>query len=253
MLFFKLKLIIFFIFQVGTPLNQHYPHSFREKTYLRKGFPRGWHVSSMNLVAAVAEGLNRDPEKLRTTFDLIYDLVKPSSKHRNVICHGDLWPNNMMFNDVPHCVLVDFQTIRYAPLVLDILQFLYLNTTRQYREKNERHLIAFYHSVLEETIKNNDKTQKAEIPTLEEVIASYEDFRLFGTVAPCLYFPIHLIDQQFVMDNPLKDSEGFENFVVGDRVEVTLAAMKKDTWFKNKIEQAVIEFSEVSEGNVLHK
>lgn len=210
-------------------------------------------MSSMEIASAVAKNLGRDPEKLKRVFESIYDLVKPSSKHRNVICHNDLWPNNMMFDDIPKCVLVDFQTITYAPLAQDILKLLYLNTTREYRDKNERSLIEYYHSVLEETIGNNDADKKVEIPTLEEVLSAYDDLRLLGAVAPCLYFPIHLIDKEIVKDNTVKkDSEKFEDFVVGSRVEVTLAAMKKDVWFKNKIEQAVIEFSEICEGKAIY-
>lgn len=202
----------------------------------------------MNVVAAIAENLGRDSDKLRKSFELVYDLLKPSSTHRNVICHSDLWPNNMMFDDEFRCVLLDFQTIRYAPLALDILSLLYLNTTREHREKNESQLITHYHSVLEESIKNNDTTKKAKIPSLEEVLTAYNDLRLMGPVLTCFYFPLHLIDKEIVKEHLYKRSESFENFAVGDRVEVTFAAMKKDPSFKNKIEQAVIEFSEICDG-----
>lgn len=42
----------------------------------------------------------------------------PSKKHRNVLCHGDLWSHNLLFkydaNRNPvDCCLIDFQLARY--------------------------------------------------------------------------------------------------------------------------------------------
>lgn len=57
-----------------------------------------------------------------------------------VICHGDLWINNMMFQNDPTTGrpitvrLLDLQTMRYSSPVFDILHFVYTSTKRDMRD-----------------------------------------------------------------------------------------------------------------------
>ncbi|XP_076395373.1 uncharacterized protein LOC100880123 [Megachile rotundata] len=76
-------------------------------------------------------------------------LLQPSTKFRNVVCHRDIWANNIMFkrdaNGKPvGCYLVDFQFLRYSPPALDFTVFLYLNTDRKARRECWDQLVNVY-------------------------------------------------------------------------------------------------------------
>lgn len=70
----------------------------------------------------------------------------------NVMCHGDLWINNLMFkydntNDDHQVIgvkLIDLQTVRYASPIIDILHFFYSSTRSSLRENYLDQLLADY-------------------------------------------------------------------------------------------------------------
>jgi Ecdysteroid kinase-like family len=75
--------------------------------------------------------------------------VKENSKW-NVLAHGDLWVNNLMFraNDCLQVKLIDLQTVRYTSLCIDIIHFLYSSTIRPIRMTYYDSLIEDYHCAL---------------------------------------------------------------------------------------------------------
>ncbi|KAJ8680538.1 hypothetical protein QAD02_016325 [Eretmocerus hayati] len=228
-------------------LGKLYPGSFREKTYTKSGGAVRWLQAGINLAVAVADRLGYNSLRLRQSFDQIFDVVRPSQKYRNVICHGDLWTNNLMFDDakpIPKCILVDFQFIRYGPMVLDILQLIYLSTTKAYRKENEKELIHFYYSILNETILKNKETAETISPKLHDILDAYEDLRLYGCFIASLQFPIALLDPEIVKENT-KDSESYEKFIFGDRTDVTLAYMQKNEFYRRIIEESIGELVEI--------
>lgn len=74
------------------------------------------------------------------TITSLPQLLQPSTEFRNVVCHRDIWSNNMMFKKDStgkpiDCYLVDFQFLRYSPPGLDFMIFLYLATDRATRRR----------------------------------------------------------------------------------------------------------------------
>lgn len=194
----------------------------------------------------MAEKCGIQSKKLRDAFDNQNKLTETSDKYRNVICHGDLWTNNIMFDDtkpMPRCVFVDYQCIRYAPLVLDILQLLYVNSSRSYREKYEKELIEFYHGVLLKSVKFNNTIKTGDLPSLEEIMNAYSHYRLFGICIANLYLSFVLIDSKTI--NEKLESDGFFETLFGDRIKFTLEYMKKDFLYKTRVEEAVRELAEM--------
>ncbi|KAG7190932.1 hypothetical protein KM043_006987 [Ampulex compressa] len=106
-------------------------------------------------VVDLIEGLNDDERLfLKNRIDewgrALPQLLKPSEKIRNVICHRDIWANNIMFKydssgEPVGCYLVDFQFLRYCPPALDFMFFLYLATDRKTREDHFEDLLKLYH------------------------------------------------------------------------------------------------------------
>lgn len=68
----------------------------------------------------------------------------------NVMCHGDLWVNNLMFrydgrtDRVADVRLIDLQTARCASPVIDILHFVFTSTERSMRDAHLDELLQCY-------------------------------------------------------------------------------------------------------------
>lgn len=99
--------------------------------------------------------------------------VKNSSENWKVVCHGDLWINNLMFHyqdgKVNNVKLVDLQTIRYTNLTCDILMLLYSSTEGAMRSKHMDQLIEIYHESLISSLRDylENKSYRQELATLE--------------------------------------------------------------------------------------
>lgn len=103
-------------------------------------------------------------EKLQSKlFSKIQDFIINSKESLNVMCHGDLWVNNIMFKNVavatgddnitsshvnytiPSAVkFIDLQAMRYTSPVFDILHFIYTSTKRELRETYLKSLLQTY-------------------------------------------------------------------------------------------------------------
>lgn len=82
-------------------------------------------------------------------FKIMYECVVDVDEPWAVLCHGDLWINNLLFkynksNVCDGVKLVDLQTMRYTSPVIDILHFLYTSTEYQLREKYLDQLLLDY-------------------------------------------------------------------------------------------------------------
>ncbi|XP_022213685.2 uncharacterized protein LOC111068501 [Drosophila obscura] len=67
----------------------------------------------------------------------------------SVICHGDLWVNNIMFRSQPEEVIFfDLQAMRRTSPVFDILHFIYTSTRRRLRDDHTDTLLAAYAEAL---------------------------------------------------------------------------------------------------------
>ncbi|XP_072389490.1 uncharacterized protein [Diabrotica undecimpunctata] len=117
----------------------------------------------------------------------IYEVVKKSGKYRNVITHGDLWRTNLFYKtdsnkQLEHCVLLDFQLIRYAPQALDILMLLHVNATKEVLEKRMQDLLHVYYSDLRSILHNFD-IDLEKITPFDDLVQSVHDLKLFGVFA----------------------------------------------------------------------
>lgn len=82
-------------------------------------------------------------------FQIMYNCVVDVDEPWTVLCHGDLWVNNLMFryNASKQCVgvrLVDLQTMRYSSPAIDILHFFYTSTEFAVRHQHMDQLLRDY-------------------------------------------------------------------------------------------------------------
>lgn len=95
-------------------------------------------------------------KKLAKLFEQLEENLKPSNEFINVICHGDLRKENLLFtyeNDVPvDCKLTNCYFIHYSPPGNDVLFFLN-NYTNEKQKKHFREYLEFYFQCLNENLK----------------------------------------------------------------------------------------------------
>lgn len=110
---------------------------------------------SVNGLLALAEMISEDSTNLEG-LKSIFSSNESSGFNdlRCVLLHADLWNNNFLFkydgDQILESKLIDFQTIKYGPPCLDVLQFIYSNTRKALRDDHLNDLLSFYYKELDE-------------------------------------------------------------------------------------------------------
>lgn len=116
--------------------------------------------------------------KGRKLFDIMMNHVNNSNDEWNVIVHGDMWSNNIMFNygrngRVNYAKFVDLQTLRYSNLACDILMVMFSSTKYKMRMQHMDGLIDIYRNSLVRTLREYLKgTYSCELMELEKFYTS---------------------------------------------------------------------------------
>uniref|UniRef100_A0A1B6F250 CHK kinase-like domain-containing protein n=1 Tax=Cuerna arida TaxID=1464854 RepID=A0A1B6F250_9HEMI len=101
--------------------------------------------------------------------------TKPKPGRFNVLNHGDVWVNNMMFkynaNKEPIDVkLLDFQISRYSTPVFDLLYFMYTSANDDVRDNHQLELFELYVKTLNEGLEQVGCTERLTIEEVKEDI-----------------------------------------------------------------------------------
>ncbi|XP_003708111.2 uncharacterized protein LOC100876107 [Megachile rotundata] len=232
--------------RLGTSLKKLYPAAFVENAFSHTGKTRTWFDVSVKAIVAVAKHLGLDESLLPKACEEVFPAMEMSSVKKNVVSHGDLWGNNLMFNDEEpsHCVLIDFQLLRYSPLAHDVAQFLYLCTERDFRTTWEENMLKHYYNVLCETLKFS-RQSNVDIPSWSELIQGMEEQRLGALITACVYFQTVLMDKHLSADL-LNDADSYHQFEFENRDEIILRTMKTDSVYCRRLADAVTELVDLS-------
>jgi hypothetical protein len=156
-------------------------------------------------------------------FNIMKNHVTNSEDKWNVIVHGDLWTNNIMFHygkngRVNYAKFVDLQTLRYSNLVCDILMVIFSSTKFKMRQQYMDELIDIYRNslidTLREHLKGNYSCELAELEelyTTESIKQEIERRSLFGLgmalwFLPAITFVANVKDIDSLL-NSLNDSD----------------------------------------------
>lgn len=226
--------------KLGKKLNDAFPDAFAEKMYCKSNkFGRGTVVGYETNVL-LAEKFGFDSSLIPKIHDRVYERVRAMDGECNVICHGDLWKNNLLFNDIEqNCILVDFQLLRYASVAVDIGMLLYLHTTEEDRKKFESSLLKHYYSVLYDTLLLNN-VPKSEIPKYESILKEFNEHRLVGLTYASLYSPgIHQNpdDLADIMNDPVKLKKWF----LKERIDFIIASIDKNLVYEKLLKDIMTE------------
>ncbi|XP_011503026.1 PREDICTED: uncharacterized protein LOC105366318 [Ceratosolen solmsi marchali] len=135
---------------------------------------------SIDTLVLIAKRFNVDIALVTKIANCAHEMAKTNTTGFNVIFHGDLWKNNLIFDDAqsPNCILIDYQLLRYHSPITDICMLLYLNAIPQFPRQSEMYLLKHYYSVLRSVIDENDC--KLNIPTYDSIMKDYQKYRLVG-------------------------------------------------------------------------
>lgn len=232
--------------RLGTPLKEVYPEAFMENAFCEDGKTRTWFDVSVKAIVAIAEHLGLDASLIPKACELVFPAMEMSSTKRNVISHGDLWGNNLMFSNTapPKCLLVDFQLLRYSPMAHDVVQLLYLVADHDFRVTWEKTMLKHYYSVLCEII-NSTKAIAVEVPSWSELVEGMEEQRLAAVITAAIYFQTVLLDAKTGAEI-LNDPDSYNDFEFKDRNETVLRVMKIDPVYCKRVTEAVTELVQLS-------
>lgn len=235
----------------GTHIPEKYPEVLKESLFRKPDGETPDECLTMSChygVSKWAEKFSSDiPSNIREeTFNKvcenILELVKPSKIHKNVLCHGDPWGNNIMYryqDGVPvDGILVDFQAARFAPPAIDLMQFLYVALSKDTRDKHGEELKEVYYSRLAETLCSHGVDIERILPRgeFEETCQVYKDF---GICVRLYYSYITRVPGQYLLP-AVKSVDSFLGFMIRGDPQIPIAAAE-DNDYKEELCDAIRE------------
>lgn len=192
------------------------------------------------------EMCRRISEKLPMVHQTSLDLVRRSERFRNVVCHGDLWSNNIMFthdeSGKPDGLkFLDYQFVRYLPPTTDIMFFLYTSTRRQFREENEENLLRLYHNQLMQTLTTHGLSR--DLLPEEQFRESCDEMRQLGRIMSAVYALTILMPDDF-LPAVLTSEEENMRFSFDDRSPEVCKCFHTDEIFRERSTEIMEEFIE---------
>ncbi|XP_055386263.1 uncharacterized protein LOC129615189 [Condylostylus longicornis] len=246
--------------RIGKPINDIFHDSLPENAYPTdtKGSRYAYVMKSIATLTEILEAIpkyknsmkwnyikNEFPKQLKK----IFEFAKISKEFRNVINHGDLWANNVMFRyeidqitqkqQIVDCRMVDFQLARFAPPMLDVITVLTIPTSRKFREDNLEKLVKKYYGFLENNLFQHEMNLNGILP-LEEFMKSLDYYRLAGLIESCLFSHLTILPTDLTTSF-LNNSTEFAEFLKNRRGELCLLAFNKDKIYRERLTDMISE------------
>lgn len=168
-------------------------------------------------------------------------------RFKNVLLHGDLWANNVLYRKnkqgkVTDAMILDFQLARYGPPAHDLMMSLYLIQTRDFRQKHEAALLDRYYRKFSQELAAEGLDAKKLFPR-QELDASCTYYREYAILNCIAYFQLILTPSHFV-GQFLASPELFDKNMYSDRSEMIVASYKGDDLCRSRITEAMMEMVE---------
>lgn len=135
-------------------------------------------------------------------FDEYFQCTKLKPDKFNVLNHGDIWTNNIMFKD-DKLRLLDYQLSMYGSPVMDFIQLLISSANGDIIKEHFDELLKHYHTNLSTNLKLLE--YKKSIPTMTDLHLSLYDHRswiiqvLNGSLAMALMPPLKELDLDSIL------------------------------------------------------
>lgn len=131
-------------------------------------------------------------------FKLITKTIEFDENSPNVLCHGDMWSNNLMFKYTEGKLVdvkaVDYQLPFYGTPAKDIFNFMMTSWQMDIRIKEFKNFIKFYQENLESNLKI--LKYKKSIPTFEDVYGEMMKRKFLMAAMTVELLPFPMVDKQ---------------------------------------------------------
>lgn len=163
-------------------------------------------VKTVAGIAAKMDGCQAAAEYLSNKVECIADsvlkMVEPKATGLNVLNHGDLWSNNMLFkhNDDEEVVdvkFIDFQILRYGSPALDLIYFLWTSSREEVREMRLEDLYHIYLETLNNTLEELGCEERLTEEEFRQDLKAATDWII---IAICCFLPMMQIESEDVLD-----------------------------------------------------
>ncbi|XP_004923686.1 uncharacterized protein LOC114251968 [Bombyx mandarina] len=166
----------------------------------------------------------------------------------NVLIHKDLWANNIMFKyedcNPNNAVIIDYQCIRYSAPTFDVMTFLYLTTSKSFRQQHETGIFEHYYTIFSKHLNENTKLRLKRIGyNWEEFLKSCENSRMFGIFQALGICPYILLDPKTAAAT-FDDPETFQKHNFEDRSAPLIRYARTCNVYRERLVELSEEFVE---------
>lgn len=240
--------------QYNKNLRDEFPHCMQETLWPeRDGRAKAMFDAAVKGIVSMIDLVTELDEEQRGAFkDTVVELcanhtgkLSPSEKHKNVLCHGDLWANNILYKydnegRPVECCLIDFQLARYNPPAHDILCFLQFTTSRKLREEHSEELFRTYHDSMAQALKKSGLDISTVFPW-DAFMESVDDLRTTAVLHGALNIPIMLLDPGAASKYFADEPELLESVLYVDRTPLICGQFEEVPEYRARMLDALLE------------
>lgn len=190
-------------------------------------------------------------------YSKLKELILKQTGSNIVVCHGDLWINNMMFQTdqvtgKPVAVrFFDLQAMRYSSPIFDILHFLYTSTRRATRDAYLNEILETYCQALMEHIDSHhypdsqkDLDEIKDAFTIRKIKQEIKEKHLYGLAIAAWILPAVTFDPQNIPNLDLLSETASRD---GRELKCT---QKLTPEYHTRIKEIMLEFQQMGLFNV---
>lgn len=215
-----------------------------------------WLQCSLEGIFEVIERLDVDKdvfkERLNEALKELCAQEQYSSEIVNTILHGDLWSNNFLFaykNGEPSsCKLIDYQILKYGPPSVDVVQFLFTNTRKAFRDEHFDELLDYYYEQLCIEFKSKDLESQL---TKDEFLCVCEKVKLPTKLQTLADRSITFLSDETYAD-ALSSDDKLEKFLFDDRSKHIVNSFENNEKFRDLITEDILELKSILFTNEQH-
>ncbi|XP_072759399.1 uncharacterized protein [Anoplolepis gracilipes] len=211
-------------------------------------------ITGFNALVDLVEDLDNDAKddikrRIAVWSQKVSQLFGPSKRHRNIMCHRDIWTNNIMLRydptgNINGCYFVDWQFLCYCPPVIDFACCIYQTTTRATWNRYFDSFTKIYHDSLAQYLAEEGLDINDHLPWTA-FRESYEDGRNIALFYAALNLQIMLLSEPITAQYLRNDPNKIEQILYNDeRAKFIRYQCETIPAFKSRLLDVVLEIKD---------